>query len=255
MKFSTSSRRVCIASKAALSLIALGGLGVGWPGAAWGARGPVAAHPVIARPAAAPQNIQGLRSAHPALWQNRGHAQYPSYGHVSTGQGRFSSSSQLEQRRLGSYGATRLPSVVHQLPVRPESSHLATIVHPLADSHFLGNRSVAGMRDGRIAAPAFYRGVSSYHAAHYHAAVVDRFARYPRLYNGYWSGGWYHGYWRSYWIAEPWVTFAGYYGFWLAVGGVSTFVYESGPGVCSYWNGVVWVAWYNPPYTPYYCPY
>lgn len=112
-----------------------------------------------------------------------------------------------------------------------------------------------GLRGGRIADHRFYGDIHRYHDEHYRTHFDARFARDPRSYHGYWGGGYYHGYWHGYWENQPWVVYGDHYGFWLNVGGVSTFVTETSPGTCAYWNGEGWVAWYNPPYTPYGCPY
>ena len=205
------------------------GLNITNPSCALAAQKSPVTHPVIAPRRSTPHQ--------PA------HGQYRNYPHGRSGG--FGGRAQSGAFPLG----------VRQLPGMRESTHLPAVVHQLPGSYSPGERSVVGLRNGRIANPHFYHDVSRYHAEHYHVALVERYARYPNLYNGYWSGGWYHGYWRSYWIDEPWVVFDGYYGFWIAVAGVSTFVYESAPDVCSYWNGETWVAWYSPPYTPYYCPY
>jgi hypothetical protein len=117
------------------------------------------------------------------------------------------------------------------------------------------SHSVHGIAHGHIADPKFYSSVSSYHYAHYHTNVNRVYALHPHDYHGYWKGGWYHGYWYGYWGAQPWLWYQGYYGFWLAAPTTTIFVAETAPGVCSYWNGYAWVPYWNPPYTPYYCPY
>ncbi len=102
--------------------------------------------------------------------------------------------------------------------------------------------------------------VTSYHSSRYHYGVVARYAMHPSYYGGaHWAyyGGhhWYDGYWYNYWANQDWMWWGGYFGFWLDLDGIDVFVYESSPGVCEYWNGFMWVGWYNPPWTPYYCPY
>jgi hypothetical protein len=117
-------------------------------------------------------------------------------------------------------------------------------------------RSVAGVTNGRIANSGFYRSVTSVHDRDSVVRINTVYAEHAAFFHGaYWGDGWYHGYWHSYWAAQPWAWYNGSYGFWLAAAGVNVFLTETSPGVCSYWNGVAWVPYYNPPYTPYYCPY
>jgi hypothetical protein len=119
-----------------------------------------------------------------------------------------------------------------------------------------GGHPVLGLRSGRIADPVFYRSVTVYHNAQYQIRLNPYYALHPAFYpHGYWGAGWYHGYWHGYWAHEPWLWYNGAYGFWLSLAGTEVFVREVAPGVCSYWNGAGWVPWWNPPYTPYYCPY
>src|SRR5581483_10903542 len=125
-----------------------------------------------------------------------------------------------------------VPSVVHHADVEPRA------VRPVVRSY--APRGAAGHQvhlvHGRIANAAVYHALSRYHAQRYRTALVVRYARDPAAYHGYWSGGWYHGYWHQYWAGESWVTFDDHYGFWIDLDGVSTFVYESAPGECMYWN-------------------
>jgi hypothetical protein len=89
----------------------------------------------------------------------------------------------------------------------------------------------------------------------YHSTLNEEFAAHPGSDHGYWRNGWYHGYWHDYWDRERWIVWQGHYGFWLTFNGLNAFVYEYTPGVCSYWDGTEWVPWWNPPYTPYRCPF
>ena len=89
----------------------------------------------------------------------------------------------------------------------------------------------------------------------YRSTLNDDLAAHPGTDHGYWSNGWYHGYWHEYWNREAWISWHGHYGFWLTFNGLDAFVYEYTPGVCSYWDGTEWVPWWNPPYTPYHCPF
>jgi hypothetical protein len=100
-----------------------------------------------------------------------------------------------------------------------------------------------------------YRDITNYHINRYHTTVNVAFAAHPGSDHGYWANGWYHGYWYDYWANQNWTSWGGHTGFWLSLDGLNVFVYEYSPGVCWYWNGYQWVPWYNPPYTPYYCPY
>jgi len=99
------------------------------------------------------------------------------------------------------------------------------------------------------------RDITNYHINRYHTTANVRFAAHPGSDRGYWSNGWYHGYWHDYWANQNWVSWGGHYGFWLTLDGLNVFVYEYSPGTCWYWNGYQYVPWYNPPYTPYNCPY
>jgi hypothetical protein len=119
----------------------------------------------------------------------------------------------------------------------------------------ISSHAVAGVRNGRISDHRFYSEVRSYHDLHSTVVLNRVYALHPRYYHGHWAGGWYHGYWYGFWAGMPWAWYQGNYGFWLTVAAASVFVAETSPGVCSYWNGYAWVPYWNPPYTPYYCPY
>jgi hypothetical protein len=124
--------------------------------------------------------------------------------------------------------------------------------------HQANSHAVAGIINGRISRrsdAAFYRDVTRFHDTGSTLRLNREYARYATHYNGYWGGGWYHGYWHDYWAYQPWVWYNGFYGFWLPVAEVNVFVRETEPGACQYWNGDEWVPWWDPPYTPYYCPY
>jgi len=97
--------------------------------------------------------------------------------------------------------------------------------------------------------------ITNYHINRYHTTVNTAYAGHPGSDRGYWSSGWYHGYWHDYWQNQDWTNWGGHYGFWLNLDGVNVFAYEYSTGVCWYWNGYQWVPWWNPPYTPYECPY
>jgi len=124
-----------------------------------------------------------------------------------------------------------------------------------SDSHAVDSHTLHGIINGRIADHRFYSEVSAFHQDRSTIVLNRVYALRPVLYHGYWGGGWYHGYWHAYWAAQPWFWYGGYYGFWLSVAAASVFVAETAPGVCGYWNGYAWVPYWNPPYTPYYCPY
>lgn len=143
----------------------------------------------------------------------------------------------------------------HKVPtevrvMRHEPEHVSGVVR-----HMSVGRPVIGLRNGRIRDVRVYRAIRAYHIEHYHTQLVTRYVFHPELYHGYWGDGWYHGYWHNYWVNEPWTWYEGNYGFWVNNGGVNTFVYETSPGVCSYWNGSDWVSWYDPPLSPNPCPY
>jgi hypothetical protein len=144
----------------------------------------------------------------------------------------------------------RVPTEVHVIRPERERERVDTVVHRARFDH-----RVVGLRAGRIRDARVYRSIRAYHYERYHTVVVTRYINHPELYHGYWHDGWYDGYWHSYWANEPWTWFNGNYGFWFDNGGVSTFVYEESPGVCSYWNGAGWMPWYDPPLSPYPCPY
>jgi hypothetical protein len=138
------------------------------------------------------------------------------------------------------------------------TSHTKSAIYNGENYHQANSHGVTGIVDGHISRRtdrSFYRDISSYHDARSTVRIRAEYARYPEHYHGYWGGGWYHGYFHEYWAYQPWVWYSGYYGFWLPVGGVNVFVRETEPGVCHYWNGDAWVSWWDPPYTPYYCPY
>ncbi len=107
--------------------------------------------------------------------------------------------------------------------------------------------------------PQIYKNITNYHINQYHTTVNVTYAAHPGSDRGIWvnNGGvrWYNGYWHDYWNQESWIDWGGHYGFWLSLDGLNVFVYEYSPGVCWYWNGYEWAPWWNPPYTPYYCPY
>ncbi len=142
-----------------------------------------------------------------------------------------------------------VPAVVHPSQMQPQ--HVHAVVHPYSG---VAARQVH-LEHGRIGDVRVYRALSRYHTARYRTMLDVRYARDPAAFHGYWNDGWYHGYWHEYWDQESWITFQDHYGFWIDLDGVSTFVYESAPGECMYWNGYVWVPWYDPPETPYGCPY
>jgi hypothetical protein len=112
----------------------------------------------------------------------------------------------------------------------------------------------------RLRSSSFVLSVSSYHTSRYGAGVDARYASHPSYYGGaQWasSGGgrWYNGYWHRYWGNQDWLWWNSHYGFWLDLNGINVFVYESAPGDCQLWNGYAWISWYDPPFTPYGCPY
>jgi hypothetical protein len=91
-------------------------------------------------------------------------------------------------------------------------------------------------------------------------SVNATYARHPSYYGGsrwasYGGHRWYEGYWHHYWDDQGWVWWGGHYGFWLDYDGIEVFVYEDAPGDCWFWNGYGWSPWYDPPWTPYWCPY
>jgi len=110
-------------------------------------------------------------------------------------------------------------------------------------------------RNVTIRNPQIYRDINNYHINQYHTTVNIGFASRPGSDRGYWGNGWYHGYWHDYWQRQNWTNWGGHYGFWFALDGINVFVYEYSPGVCWYWDGSEYAPWYNPPYTPYDCPY
>jgi len=114
-------------------------------------------------------------------------------------------------------------------------------------------------RNVKITSSQTYKDVTSYHINKYHTTVNVTYAGHPGSDHGSWrySGQvrWYDGYWHDYWTNEQWTNWGGHYGFWLNLDGLNFFVYEYSPGVCWYWNGYEWTPWWNPPFTPYYCPY
>lgn len=147
------------------------------------------------------------------------------------------------------------PAAPNHMPVNrdpvphmaPDQFHPAT--HPVVEYHPRTTRDVT-IHDTTV-----YKDITNYHINQYHTTFNVRYAAHPGSDQGYWANGWYHGYWHDYWINQPWVSWSGHYGFWLSLDGLNLFVYEYSPGVCWYWNGYAWVPWYNPPYTPYECPY
>ncbi len=132
-------------------------------------------------------------------------------------------------------------------------------------THYTSYRSSHVVRTSyggtRLRSTGFVHSLSSYHAAHYGGVSVNvSYALHPGGYPGahwmYYGGHrWYDGYWYNYWGNQPWLWWGGYYGFWIDLDGIQVFVYESSPGECMFWNGYAWTPWYDPPYTPYYCPY
>jgi hypothetical protein len=130
----------------------------------------------------------------------------------------------------------------------------STIYHAskLAPAH---SYVTSGVSHGKITNLKFYRSIEAYHDAQSKIRLNAEYARNPAKFHGYWAGGWYHGYWHQYWAANEWAWYQGGYGFWLPVYGTTVFLQETSPGVCSYWNGFAWVSWWNPPFTPYTCPY
>lgn len=112
----------------------------------------------------------------------------------------------------------------------------------------------------QVHSTTWVRGVTSYHMSRYHVSVNVTYVSSPRSYPSahwaYYNGHrWWDGYWYNYWADQNWIWWNGEYGFWLSYGGINLFVYEYAPGDCNYWNGNAWVPWYDPPYTPYSCPY
>jgi hypothetical protein len=143
-------------------------------------------------------------------------------------------------------GATSYPASPSPQPVsghvKPQNVHSgpnARVGHHPAPA-------VEGIVNGRIADPKFYSEVSAYHQTHYGTAVNPAYALHPSEH---------HGYWHQYWANQPWIRYNGHYGFWLALGATAVFVAETSPGICAYWNGYAWVPYWNPPHTPYHCPY
>jgi hypothetical protein len=141
----------------------------------------------------------------------------------------------------------------------PASGHSTAVKSSVSStnhrSELLAPGVTRGIARGKISNPRFYGGITALHDAHSTLRLVRQYALHPALYRGYWAGGWYHGYWHQYWAYQPWAWYNNHYGFWLANNSANVFVVETTPGVCSYWNGFAWVSWWNPPYTPYYCPY
>jgi len=114
-------------------------------------------------------------------------------------------------------------------------------------------------RNVQLSRAQTYKDVTAYHINKYHTTINTAYAAHPGSDHGQWAttGGtrWYNGYWHDYWNNEQWTNWGGHYGFWLNLDGLNAFVYEYSPGVCWYWNGYEWSPWWNPPLTPYYCPY
>jgi len=208
--------------------------------------------------AASASGSVALATSKPATPQPAAHPAPPGHGYPTTGHGtpRPSGSS-------GYHPTTFHPSSTNYHSTPANSHSTPTKYHPSstnyhstpAISHPATSHSVQGIAHGRIADPHFYSGVSAYHRAHYTASLNKTYALHPHDYHGHYAGGWYHGYWHEYWAAQPWLWFNGYYGFWLDIPPTVVFVAEMAPGVCVYWNGYAWVPYWDPPYTPYYCPY
>ncbi|HXW77533.1 MAG TPA: hypothetical protein VEJ20_08995 [Candidatus Eremiobacteraceae bacterium] len=129
----------------------------------------------------------------------------------------------------------------------PDQFHPAS--KPIVEYHPKVNRDVV-IHDTTV-----YQDITNYHINEYHTTVNVYYAGHPGIDHGYWTNGWYHGYWHDYWQNQQWMWWSNHYGFWLDLDGMNVFVYEYSPGVCWYWNGYEWLPWYNPPYTPYQCPY
>jgi hypothetical protein len=132
--------------------------------------------------------------------------------------------------------------------------------HPAASPHTaVREYTPTTQRNVRVTNRQAYTNVSNYHINKYHTTVNTAYAAHPGSDHGQWVNAdgtrWYNGYWHDYWKNEEWTNWGGHYGFWLNLDGVNDFVYEYSPGVCWYWNGYEWGPWYNPPYTPYECPY
>jgi hypothetical protein len=147
----------------------------------------------------------------------------------------------------------------------PAAPHAAPVVHQpvphtAPDQFHPASRPVQEYtprvtRNVTINTSQMYRDVTNYHINRYHTTVNVTYAARPGSDRGYWGNGWYHGYWHDYWLNQDWTNWGGHYGFWFNLDGVNVFLYEYSPGVCWYWNGYQWLPWWNPPYTPYYCPY
>jgi hypothetical protein len=138
----------------------------------------------------------------------------------------------------------------HPVPTRPAPDQF----HPAA-THPVQVFRPQVTRNVTIRNPQVYRDINNYHVNEYHTTFNVTYAAHPGSDRGYWGNGWYHGYWHDYWAQQNWTSWGGHYGFWLALDGLNVFVYEYSPGVCWYWDGSEWAPWYNPPYTPYDCPY
>jgi hypothetical protein len=159
-------------------------------------------------------------------------------------------------------GTVRAP-IHYQHPSAPQQTQVRynpVPLHQAPDQFHPATRSVQVYqpqvtRNVTIRNTQVIRDITNYHINRYHTTINVAFAAHRGSDHGYWNNGWYHGYWHDYWDNQNWVSWGGHYGFWLALDGLNVFVYEYSPGDCWYWNGYEWVPWYNPPYTPYYCPY
>jgi len=171
---------------------------------------------------------------------------------------------------------TLAPTYHHTMPpshqyhsVAPTYRTLAPTYHPVTPSyhHTSPSSSSGGSHTTRtmygsvhMRSSSWVRGLSSYHQSRYHVSINITFAQHPYHYpNAHWSyyngHRWWDGYWHYYWIDQDWMWWNGEYGFWLDYDGIDVFVYEYSPGLCRFWDGYEWAPWYDPPWTPYYCPY
>lgn len=161
-------------------------------------------------------------------------------------------------------GAPARPAAAphYQHPAAPHAAPIVRepVAHAAPDQFHPASRPVREYtpqvtRNVAITNHQVYKDITSYHINHYHTTVNVKYAGHPGSDRGYWANGWYHGYWHDYWANQDWTAWGGHYGFWLNLDGLNAFVYEYSPGVCWYWNGYAWTPWWNPPYTPYECPY
>ncbi len=169
--------------------------------------------------------------------QQQGHPQHPSQGSHPAPQGGHPAAPQ--HASFGNWHASgSRPAPISHAPARP----------PASTAHVGPNGTYHGT--------ARYRGTTHYSSGRtVNVTYVRNAGAYP---GATWvfsnQGRWYNGYWHNYWSGASWVWFQGFYGFWFPLDGATVFVYEVAPGVCQYWDGAEWVAYYDPT-TGYYCPY